>query len=46
MKNFFIALGVSILFTGDILLDRGVRPYLDRGGMSRVIPDETADFSV
>ena len=44
MKNFFIALGVSILFTGDILLDRGVRPYLDRGGMSRVIPDETADF--
>ena len=44
MRNFFIALGVSIIFTGDILLDRGVQPYLDRGGMSRVIPDETADF--
>jgi len=35
---------LNILFTGDILLDRGVRPVLERGGMHRVIPDETADF--
>lgn len=34
----------TILFTGDILLDRGVRHYLEHGGMHRVIPDETADF--
>ena len=34
----------TILFTGDILLDRGVRHYLEHGGMRRVIPDETADF--
>ena len=35
---------LTILFTGDILLDRGVRYYLEHGGMRRVIPDETADF--
>ena len=35
---------LTILFTGDILLDRGVRHYLEHGGMRRVIPDETADF--
>ena len=35
---------LTILFTGDILLDRGVRHYLEHGGMHRVIPDETADF--
>ena len=35
---------LTILFTGDILLDRGVRRYLEYGGMHRVIPDETADF--
>ena len=35
---------LTILFTGDILLDRGVRYYLEHGGMRRIIPDETADF--
>ena len=35
---------LTILFTGDILLDRGVRRYIEHGGMRRVIPDETADF--
>ena len=35
---------LTILFTGDILLDRGVRHYLEHGGMHRVMPDETADF--
>lgn len=35
---------VTLLFTGDILLDRGVRPYLENGGIHRIIPDETADF--
>ena len=35
---------LTILFTGDILLDRGVRRYLEHGGIRRVIPDETADF--
>ncbi|MCR5130355.1 MAG: CapA family protein [Prevotella sp.] len=35
---------LDIIFTGDILLDRGVKPYLDYGGMHQVIPDETAVF--
>lgn len=33
MKSSFIALAVSILFTGDILLDRGVRRVIDRQGV-------------
>ncbi len=32
MKSFFIALAVNILFTGDILLDRGVRRVIDKHG--------------
>lgn len=32
MKGFSIALAVSIIFTGDILLDRGVRRVIDRQG--------------
>lgn len=34
----------TILFTGDILLDRGVRRYLQHGGMRRIISDEMGDF--
>lgn len=33
MRNSFIALAVSLVFTGDILLDRGVRHAIDKHGV-------------
>ena len=39
MKSIFIALAVNIVFTGDILLDRGVRETIDHRGADHLFSD-------